>query len=308
MVKYNFKEIHVVPPADKLVDIMLSKTNRQTPTVVRTGWKISRIRSFYMRKVRFTQQNIVDRLTRIIEQFPKLDSIHPFYADLINVLYDRDHFKIALSQVNIARQIVNNIGKDYIKLLKYGDSLYRCKQLKRAALGRMVKILRQQKAALAYLEQVRQHLSRLPSIDPHSRTILLTGFPNVGKSSFMNIITNANVEVQSYSFTTKSLYVGHCDYNYQRYQVIDSPGVLDRALEERNTIEMQAITALAHLNSVVLFFIDLSPECEYLIEQQCQLYNSLSPLFNSKPVLLLLNKTDLVCLHFCVCLFVCLFF
>jgi GTP1/Obg family GTP-binding protein len=29
--------------------------------------------------------------------------------------------------------------------------------------------------------------------------------------------------------------------------VIDSPGLLDHNLEERNTIEMQAITALAHL-------------------------------------------------------------
>jgi nucleolar GTP-binding protein len=40
--------------------------------------------------------------------------------------------------------------------------------------------------SLSYLEQVRQHLSRLPSIDPSTRTLILTGFPNVGKSSFMN--------------------------------------------------------------------------------------------------------------------------
>lgn len=34
--------------------------------------------------------------------------------------------------------------------------------------------------------QVRQHMSRLPSIDPNTRTLLLCGYPNVGKSSFMN--------------------------------------------------------------------------------------------------------------------------
>ena len=39
---------------------------------------------------------------------------------------------------------------------------------------------------MAYLEHVRQHLSRLPSIDPSTRTLILCGFPNVGKSSFMN--------------------------------------------------------------------------------------------------------------------------
>ena len=47
------------------------------------------------------------------------------------------------------------------------------------------------------------------------------------------------MEVQPYAFTTKSLYVGHTDYKYLRWQVIDTPGILDRPLEERNTIEMQ---------------------------------------------------------------------
>ena len=64
-------------------------------------------------------------------------------------------------------------------------------------------------------------------------------FPNVGKSSFVNKITRANVEVQPYAFTTKSLYVGHTDYQYLRWQVIDTPGILDQPLEDRNTIEMQ---------------------------------------------------------------------
>lgn len=47
------------------------------------------------------------------------------------------------------------------------------------------------------------------------------------------------MDVQPYAFTTKSLFVGHTDYKYLRWQVIDTPGILDRPLEERNTIEMQ---------------------------------------------------------------------
>lgn len=125
-----------------------------------------------------------------------------------------------------------------MRLLKYGDSLYRCKQLKRAALGRMATLMKRQGPSLQYLEQVgglgveggsaacllhspvqgqqaagslqfplvpihllhasltffvlplrvqvRQHMSRLPSIDPNTRTLLVCGYPNVGKSSFMN--------------------------------------------------------------------------------------------------------------------------
>ncbi|KAH8401296.1 hypothetical protein KR009_004432 [Drosophila setifemur] len=291
---YNFKKIMVVPPAKDFIDIMLSKTQRKTPTVVHKGYKISRIRAFYTRKVKYTQQNFHDRLSQIIQDFPKLDDVHPFYADLMNVLYDKDHYKLALGQLNTARHLVDNVAKDYVRLLKYGDSLYRCKQLKKAALGRMATIMKRQASNLTYLEQVRQHLSRLPTIDPYSRTIIICGFPNVGKSSFINKITRADVEVQPYAFTTKSLYVGHTDYKYLRWQVIDTPGILDHPLEERNVIEMQAITALAHLRACVLYFMDISEQCGHSLEDQVKLFESIKPLFTNKPLILAINKVDIL--------------
>lgn len=141
--------------------------------------------------------------------------------------------------------------------------------------------------------KVRQHMSRLPSIDPSTRTLLIAGFPNVGKSSFINRVTRAEVDVQPYAFTTKSLFVGHMDYKYLRWQVIDTPGVLDKMLEDRNTIEMLSITALAHLRACVLFFMDPSETCGYTLAQQISLFKSLVPLFVNKPVILVTNKTDL---------------
>ncbi|XP_013136079.1 PREDICTED: probable nucleolar GTP-binding protein 1 [Papilio polytes] len=291
---YNFKKIAVVPTAKDFIDIILSKTQRKTPTVVHKHYKITRIRAFYIRKVKFTQQNFHDRLSRIIQEFPKLDDVHPFYADLMNVLYDKDHYKLGLGQLNTARHLIDNVAKDYVRLLKYGDSLYRCKQLKRAALGRMATIMKRQGANLTYLEQVRQHLARLPSIDPYTRTIIICGFPNVGKSSFINKITRADVEVQPYAFTTKSLYVGHTDYKYLRWQVIDTPGILDHPLEERNVIEMQAVTALAHLRAAVLYFLDPSEQCGHTIEEQISLFESIKPLFSNKPLIVVLNKMDVV--------------
>eukprot|EP00029_Vermamoeba_vermiformis_P003478 TRINITY_DN1396_c0_g1_i1.p1 TRINITY_DN1396_c0_g1~~TRINITY_DN1396_c0_g1_i1.p1 ORF type:complete len:645 (+),score=151.87 TRINITY_DN1396_c0_g1_i1:58-1992(+) len=290
---YNFKTIQVVPAAKEFVDIILSKTQRKTPTVIHKHYAISTIRKFYMRKVKYTQQTIHDKLTQIISDFPILDEIHPFYADLANVLYDKDHYKLALGQLNTARHLVDTIAKDYVRLLKFGDSLYRCKQLKRAALGRMVKLVAKNAPAFAYLEQVRQHMARLPSIDPNTRTLLLCGYPNVGKSSFMNKVTRANVDVQEYAFTTKSLFVGHTDFKYLRWQVIDTPGILDHPIDERNTIEMLSITALAHLKCSIIYIIDISERCGYSIAEQVALFNSIKPLFANKPLLVVLNKTDL---------------
>ncbi|XP_013398687.1 nucleolar GTP-binding protein 1 [Lingula anatina] len=294
MSHYNFKKITVVPTSKDFIDIVLSKTQRKTPTVIHKQYAISRIRHFYMRKVKFTQQNYHDKLTQIITDFPKLEDIHPFYADLLNVLYDKDHYKLALGQINTARHLIDNVAKDYTRLLKYGDSLYRCKQLKKAALGRMCTVMKRQGQSLAYLEQVRQHLSRLPSIDPNTRTLLICGFPNVGKSSFINKITRADVEVQPYAFTTKSLFVGHMDYKYLRWQVVDTPGILDHPLEERNTIEMQAITALAHLRAAVLYIMDVSEQCGHTVEQQIELFNTIKPLFANKPLVVCVNKIDVL--------------
>lgn len=281
-----------VPTANDFLDIVLSKTQRKTPTVVHSGWKITRIRSFYMRKVMFTKDAFAEKLDAILKEFPIMDNLHPFISSLLNVLYDKNHYKLALGQLNTAKHLIEQVSKDYIRLIKFGDSLYRCKQLKRASLGRMATIMKRQKDPLAYLEQVRQHMSRLPPIDPSTRTLLICGYPNVGKSSFINKVTRSDVDVKPYAFTTKSLFVGHMDYKYLRWQVIDTPGILDHPLEEMNTIEMQSITALAHLRAAVLYFMDLSEQCGYTVEAQVQLFNSIKPLFANKPCILAINKVD----------------
>jgi nucleolar GTP-binding protein len=219
--------------------------------------------------------------------------MHPFYRALINVLYSRDHFKLALGHLNTCVNRIEKIAKEYTQMLKHAESLYRCKTLKRAALGRMCTLVKKLNSSLMYLEQVRQHLSRLPTIDPRSRTVVVTGYPNVGKSSFLRKVSNADPDVQPYAFTTKVIYVGHTQYKGLPYQILDTPGLLDHPLDERNTIEMQAITALAHLQSIVLFFFDISEECGYSIEKQVALYNSVKPLFTNKPLMFVMTKTDL---------------
>lgn len=70
----------------------------------------------------------------------------------------------------------------------------------------MCTIMKKQSQSLSYLEQVRQHLGRLPSIDPNTRTLIMTGFPNVGKSSFINKVNFYYV----YNFTeTINAHIGY---------------------------------------------------------------------------------------------------
>lgn len=85
--------------------------------------------------------------------------------------------------------MVSNLDKKGLA----SDLIAYSKQLKRAALGRMATLTRRLKDPLLYLDQVRQHLGRLPSIDPTARTLLICGFPNTGKSSFLKSISRADV-------------------------------------------------------------------------------------------------------------------
>ena len=247
---------------------------------------------FYTRKVKFTSETFCEKFQAILDGFPRLQDIHPFHKDLLNTLYDADHFRIALGTLSTAKRLIETVSRDYVRLLKYAQSLFQCKSLKRAALGRMATICKRLKDPLVYLEQVRQHLGRLPSIDPNTRTLLICGYPNVGKSSFLKSITRADVDIQPYAFTTKSLFVGHFDYKYLRFQAIDTPGILDHPLEEMNTIEMQSITAIAHLRSAILYFMDLSEQCGYSVSAQIALFQSIKPLFANKLVFIVINKID----------------
>ncbi|KAF2271492.1 nucleolar GTP-binding protein-like protein [Westerdykella ornata] len=292
--KTQWKDIPVVPTSQEFLDIVLSRTQRRLPTQIRAGFKISRIRAFYTRKVKYTADTFTERLSATIEGFPRLQDIHPFHRDLLNTLYDADHFRIALGQLSTAKSLIEAVARDYVRLLKYGQSLFQCKQLKRAALGRMATICKRLKDPLVYLEQVRQHLGRLPSIDPNTRTLVICGYPNVGKSSFLKNISRADVDIQPYAFTTKSLFVGHFDYKMLRFQAIDTPGILDHPLEEMNTIEHQSICAIAHLRAAILYFMDLSEQCGYSVSAQIALFHSIKPLFANKLVFVVINKIDLM--------------
>lgn len=88
--------------------------------------------------------------------------------------------------------------------------------------------------------------------------------------------------------------MGHFDYKYLRFQAIDTPGILDHPLEEMNTIEMQSITAIAHLRSAILYFMDLSEQCGYSVNAQIQLFHSIKPLFANKLVFVVINKIDIM--------------
>ena len=101
------------------------------------------------------------------------------------------------------------------------------------------------------------------------------------------------MEVNHYPFTTKQIHVGHFTHRRLQYQMVDTPGLLDRPMEQRNHIEMQAIAALEHIGSLVLFLVDESESCGTPYEEQMNLLEEVKTLLPDTELMLVTSKADL---------------
>jgi ribosome-interacting GTPase 1 len=91
------------------------------------------------------------------------------------------------------------------------------------------------KAQLARLKEKQRARSRRKKGEGYAvrktgdGTVVLLGFPSVGKSTLLNALTNANSPVGTYAFTTLTVIPGILDYKFAKIQVLDVPGVVHGA-------------------------------------------------------------------------------
>lgn len=124
----------------------------------------------------------------------------------------------------------------------------------------------------------------------------LVGFPNAGKSSLLNLLTNAHPKTGAYPFTTMFPAVGVLEYpeQYERITLADIPGLIEGASENRGL----GHRFLKHIErcKVLLIMIDMQgtdgrePIADYrVLLNELKLY---MPALVRKPMFICANKMD----------------
>jgi nucleolar GTP-binding protein len=276
----DLEKIPTVPTADEVMDRSLrraasrmkEKKNRQRAD-----------REFVMA----VAASLHDRLVKVIRSFPEFETLPPFYRDLVEILFGLEKLRIALGGVGWAAYNTRRIGGQMSREIRGSPDT---RGVRKRAVARLSSIVHRVDRDLRFLNEVRNTLRVLPVLRDEF-TVVVAGYPNVGKSSFIRLVSTAEPEVASYPFTTKGIIVGHRKMGRSGVQFVDTPGLLDRPPEDRSPIERQAVSALMHAAQAVLFILDPSEMCGYPVENQLALMEEVKGMIGV-PMVIAVNKAD----------------
>ena len=276
-----FEKLPTTLTADELVDKAFSRAARAGRA--KSGFEAQQ-------SMLQTAANIVsDNLENTVGEWPDFADLHPFYRELADAIVGVDELRQHLNELTWASRKATDIRDEYQNRLR-GDS-DTARKLRKQAFARIADVIDEIEDDIVAVADARQQLRTLPDIKPDEPTIVVAGYPNVGKSSFVNRVTRATNETASYPFTTTAIHVGHLERDRIRYQLVDTPGLLDRPPEDRNEIESQAVSALEHAADIVLVLLDASGNCGYPVDAQLDLLADVQARFEV-PVRSVCNKAD----------------
>ncbi len=283
--------IGTVDSPDELLEMAFRKARKvadRTRGTLKGLNRFSKSRALELTKISAAIDVLVGKLENIVTSMPRLNQLAPFYQELVRYMLDQDHYKKALGAVDWAAGQVKRIARQSRIKLRQVKDLEAINQYRTSAYGRAASVLKQIQKELAYLEKSRKILKELPTIKTSLPTVVIAGYPNVGKSTLLRALTGSAPKIAPYPFTTQQLMLGYT----KDTQFIDTPGLLDRPFTKRNPIEKQAILALRHLATLILFVIDPTESCGYTLQQQVALLRQIKTLFE-RPILVVLTKMDL---------------
>ncbi len=292
VMKVVWKTIPTVLFHNEVLDKAYSRATKAADRVDDSN-RTFRVRKQMNRMLQTASDVIAETFLEWVELWPSLDQLPQFDEAMVEAAVGCDDYRHHLSMLQWGAKQVRNVASQNQKKITRTANTEFMHESRREAYGRISSIVRQVGPSLEWLNEARETLRKLPSIDPMEPCVVVAGAPNVGKSALIAALSTGQPEVAGYPFTTKQLHVGHFELRRLRYQLVDTPGLLDRPMQDRNEIEMQAIAALQHIGSVVLFLFDPSDTSGTDSESQLHLLKEVINLMPNREVVVVRSKGDL---------------
>tara|TARA_B100000959_G_scaffold144179_1_gene151425 strand:- start:14409 stop:15443 length:1035 start_codon:yes stop_codon:yes gene_type:complete len=289
----EWRAIPTVLYPQEILDKAFGRASNQAD-LVEDPDKYHRVRKQMNRMVQSACDVITKTLNSYVDRWPSLNALTEFDRALVDAAVGCDDYRKNLGTLHWAAEKSQRIsGEAQSKILRLRD-IDGFHKARRHAYGRVSSIIDQISPQIIWLGEARETLRKLPCIDSFEPCIVVAGSPNVGKSALISALSTGEPQVASYPFTTKQLHLGHFTHRRRTYQMVDTPGLLDRPMEKRNQIEMQAIAALEHLGDVLLFLIDRSEGSTTPLSEQESLLGEIREMISNREVVVVSSKSDLI--------------
>jgi nucleolar GTP-binding protein len=288
-----FRKIPIVLTADQLIERSFNKIKKVQITDRNAHYKKKKT---IIAKTESFSTYIIQTLEQYVKKFPSIDALSSFYQDIIDIKIDVNKLKKSLGAVDWARKTCQRIYSKQSKSLKKSKNIDFLMQKQQEIFGRITSVLKQIDKELIFLAKAQNIMRVFPDIHDIP-TVVIAGYPNVGKSSILRCLSSAKPKIAQYPFTTKEIHVGHIErkdkHVVNRFQLIDTPGLLDRPFSERNKIEKQALSALRNLADIIVFVTDASETTGYSLENQLKLLSQIKKTFYNSSYIIVENKVDI---------------
>lgn len=288
-----FENIPTVLTAEELINKSLREATKAEVSMPQRMPAIVKAKRREAARIKTAERISAGYLEHLVKSFPSIDKIHPFYRDVLEITFGVANTRSLLGRISRTSRIIREISRTSTSSLKHASTPSEAAKVRRSFMGRLSSLIRGLENDLITLSSIREKMKDLPAADPDLPTVILAGYPGVGKSTIVSAISSAKPEVRSYPFTTKEVMIGHVEVNGRRLQIVDTPGLLDRPLEKRSQTELLAISALSRLPGIVAFIVDVSESNGFTLQDQRSLYEDLKKTLSSNKFLTFFNKTDI---------------